>query len=71
MSLTDGTRKMSKSDKVDRSRINLTDSEDTIRMKIGKAKTDSINELYLDDQQRPEVSNLLRLYAALANKPAA
>ena len=42
MSLTDGTKKMSKSDKKERSRINLTDTMDQIEEKIMKAKTDSI-----------------------------
>ena len=42
MSLTDGRKKMSKSDRSDRSRINLTDSPDTVRQKIMRAKTDSL-----------------------------
>lgn len=67
MSLTDGTKKMSKSDRSEKSRINLTDSAELIRQKILKAKTDSINEIYLDEEKRPEVSNLLRLYAAFQN----
>ena len=68
MSLRDGTRKMSKSDPSDQSRINLTDDADTISKKIRKAKTDSAplpdNLAALKD--RPEAKNLVNIYAALA-----
>jgi tryptophanyl-tRNA synthetase len=69
MSLRDGTKKMSKSDPSDMSRINLTDPPDLIVQKIRKAKTDpdalpgSIGEL----ERRPEADNLLTLYAALTD----
>jgi tryptophanyl-tRNA synthetase len=68
MSLRDGTRKMSKSDPSDASRINLTDSADQISQKIRKAKTDpeplpdSLDGL----RDRPEARNLVNIYAALA-----
>ena len=68
MSLRDGTKKMSKSDESDYSRINLTDDADAIALKIRKAKTDpeplpaSLAEL----ANRPEADNLVMIYAALA-----
>ena len=67
MSLRDGTKKMSKSEVSDLSRINLTDNKDTIISKIKKAKTDpmplpaDINEL----DKRPEAKNLLSIYSSL------
>jgi len=68
MSLRDGTKKMSKSDPSDQSRINLTDDADTIAHKIRRAKTDPHplphEEKELD--QRPEADNLVGIYAALA-----
>ena len=64
MSLRDGTKKMSKSEESDYSRINLKDSEEDIIKKIKKAKTDSVpipdNEKELKD--RPEALNLLSIY---------
>jgi tryptophanyl-tRNA synthetase len=69
MSLRDGTKKMSKSDTSDYSRINMTDDAETIGLKIRKAKTDphplpaSIEEA----EKRPEADNLLGIYAALAD----
>ena len=69
MSLKDGTKKMSKSELSDLSRINLTDGKDLIVNKIKKAKTDSlplpssINEL----KERPEAKNLLGIYSSLMN----
>lgn len=70
MSLRDGTKKMSKSDPSDNSRINLTDDADTIAQKIRRAKTDSeplpSEEKGLDP--RPEADNLVGIYAALAGK---
>ena len=68
MSLRDGSKKMSKSDPSDLSRINLADDSDTISQKIRKAKTDphplhaELSEL----KQRPEADNLVGIYAALA-----
>ena len=70
MSLRDGTKKMSKSDPSDLSRINLIDDEDTINKKIRKAKTDSDGlPAELDGLAgRPEADNLVGIYAALASK---
>jgi tryptophanyl-tRNA synthetase len=68
MSLRDGTNKMSKSDPSDLSRINLIDNADTIMQKVKKAKSDSIAEIYYDKEKRPEVSNLLEIYACLTDK---
>lgn len=69
MSLKDGTKKMSKSDPSDLSRINLTDDADAIAKKIKKAKTDPeplpSEEAGLD--KRPEADNLVGIYAALAD----
>lgn len=68
MSLRDGTKKMSKSDSSDQSRINMTDRADEIAQKIRKAKTDP-NDLPGspgDFEGRPEAANLMGLYAALA-----
>jgi tryptophanyl-tRNA synthetase len=68
MSLRDGTKKMSKSDASDLSRINLTDDRDAIARKIQKAKTDPeplpSEAKGLDG--RPEAENLVGIYAALA-----
>jgi tryptophanyl-tRNA synthetase len=73
MSLRDGTRKMSKSDPSDLSRINMTDDADTIARKIQKAKTDPEplpgEEAGLET--RPEADNLVGIYAALAGKTKA
>jgi len=69
MSLRDGSKKMSKSDPSDMSRINLTDDADTIAKKIRKAKTDP-EPLPLDSkglEDRPEARNLVNIYAALAD----
>lgn len=68
MSLTDGTKKMSKSSESDYSRINLLDSADDIDRKIKKCKTDSISGLEWGNPQRPECTNLLRLYMLASNK---
>jgi tryptophanyl-tRNA synthetase len=68
MSLRDGTRKMSKSDPSDQSRINLTDDADTIAKKIRKAKTDPepLPDTLDALKDRPEARNLVNIYAALA-----
>lgn len=68
MSLTDGTRKMSKSDPSDMSRINLLDEPDLIQRKIKRCKTDSIRGLSFDASDRPECVNLLTLYMLLTNQ---
>jgi tryptophanyl-tRNA synthetase len=68
MSLRDGTRKMSKSEPSDQSRINLTDDADTIALKIRRAKTDP-EPLPSEEkglEARPEADNLIGIYAALA-----
>jgi len=69
MSLRDGSKKMSKTDESDNSRVNLIDSPEDIERKILKAKTDSIESVYFDKENRPEISNLLSIYAAVSNKP--
>lgn len=70
MSLRDGTRKMSKSDISDYSRINLTDDADQIALKIRKAKTDSepLAETFAEMAERPEAKNLLSIYACFADQ---
>ena len=69
MSLRDGTKKMSKSDPSDFSRINLKDSSDEISKKIQKAKTDSLdfpkNEIELE--ARPEIQNLINIFASVTD----
>ncbi|MBD2084468.1 tryptophan--tRNA ligase [Trichocoleus sp. ST-U3] len=69
MSLTDGTRKMSKSDPSDMSRINLLDTPEQIQNKIKRCKTDSVRGLTFNDSERPEARNLLTLYMVLSGKP--
>ena len=67
MSLRDGSRKMSKSEPSDYSRINLTDDADAIAQKIRKAKTDP-EPLPSEEKglaPRPEADNLVGIYAAL------
>ncbi len=68
MSLRDGTRKMSKSDPSDQSRINLTDDADAIAHKIRRARTDPapLPEDPAGLEDRPEARNLVGIYAALA-----
>src|SRR3981189_1013608 len=71
MSLRDGTKKMSKSDPSDYSRINLTDDADAIAQKIRKAKTDP-EPLPSEEkglEPRPEADNLVGIYAALSGRP--
>ena len=70
MSLRDGSKKMSKSDPSDASRINLTDNADAIAQKIRKARTDadplpgSMDGL----KDRPEAKNLVNIYAAFSDE---
>jgi tryptophanyl-tRNA synthetase len=68
MSLRDGTKKMSKSDPSDLSRINMTDTADAIAKKIRKAKTDPepLPEALDGLADRPDARNLVNIYAALA-----
>ena len=71
MSLKDGTKKMSKSDPSDLSRINLVDSADEIAKKIKKSKTDLLGDMPSDVdglQGRPEVENLVGIYSALSGQ---
>jgi len=70
MSLKDGTKKMSKSDVSDLSRINLKDSKDLIINKIKKAKTDPhpIPNIIEELENRPEAENLLGIYSSLKNQ---
>jgi len=69
MSLRDGKKKMSKSEESDYSRINLSDTEDEIKKKIKKAKTDSspIPNKIQDLENRPEALNLLNIYSTITN----
>ncbi|MCA0857047.1 tryptophan--tRNA ligase [Phaeobacter italicus] len=68
MSLRDGSKKMSKSDPSDASRINLTDDADAIAKKIRKAKTDpeALPSEAKGLEERPEARNLVNIYAAMA-----
>jgi len=70
MSLRDGSKKMSKSDPSDASRINMTDDADTIAQKVRKAKTDpdALPSEAEGLERRPEARNLVNIYAALAEQ---
>jgi tryptophanyl-tRNA synthetase len=69
MSLKDGSKKMSKSELSDLSRINLTDDKDQIVNKIKKAKTDSLPmpKIIKELDERLEAKNLIGIYASLTN----
>ncbi len=71
MSLRDGTKKMSKTDESDYSRINLVDDAETIAQKIRKAKTDPhpLPDSEKGLEGRPEAENLLNIFAALSDEP--
>ncbi|MBL4628404.1 MAG: tryptophan--tRNA ligase [Roseicyclus sp.] len=71
MNLQDGTRKMSKSDPSEKSRINMTDDADTIAKKIRKAKTDPdpLPDNVAGLTARPDARNLVNIYAGLADTP--
>jgi len=69
MSLTDPTKKMSKSDPNEKSCIYLTDPENVIRKKIGSAVTDSETCVKYDVENKPGISNLLTILSACTNKP--
>jgi len=73
MSLRNGSKKMSKSEPSDMSRINMNDDADTIAAKIKKAKTDAelIPETTAGLEGRPEAANLIGLYAALSDSSRA
>ena len=69
MSFRDATKKMSKSDESDLSRINLTDTKDQIVQKVKKAKTDNDvidNDIYNENSKRYEAQNLINIYSNLA-----
>jgi tryptophanyl-tRNA synthetase len=68
MNLQDGSKKMSKSDPSDKTRINMTDDADTIAKKIRKAKTDPdpLPDAVAGLEGRPDARNLVNIYAALA-----
>jgi tryptophanyl-tRNA synthetase len=68
MSLRDGTKKMSKSDTSDYSRINMTDDADTIALKVRRAKTDPepLPVVITELERRPEADNLIGIYGALS-----
>ena len=70
MSLRDGTKKMSKSDPSDMSRINLSDDADTIAQKFRKARTDPdpLPDSYEDLKDRPEARNLIDILAGLQGR---
>ena len=70
MSLRDGTKKMSKSDPSDNSRINMTDGPDLIAQKIRRAKTDPypLPETIKELEERPEALNLITIFAALSDR---
>jgi tryptophanyl-tRNA synthetase len=69
MSLRDGTKKMSKSDTSDYSRINMTDDADAVALKIRRAKTDPepLPHTIAELEKRPEADNLISIYSALAD----
>lgn len=70
MSLRDGTKKMSKSDPSDQSRINMRDDADTIAQKFRKARTDPdpLPESYEGLKERPEARNLVDIFTALSER---
>jgi len=73
MSLRDGSKKMSKSDPSDQSRITFTDTADQISKKIRRAKTDpeALPSETAGLKDRPEAANLVGIYAALSNQTSA
>jgi tryptophanyl-tRNA synthetase len=68
MSLTDGTKKMSKSDPSEMSRIDLIDPPELIQKKIKRCKSDRVRGLEFDNPDRPECQNLLTLYMILSGQ---
>lgn len=66
MSLKDGTKKMSKSDPSELSRITLIDDADAIATKFRKAQTDAIAGITYEPETRPSIANLLTIFAALS-----
>lgn len=71
MSLKDGTKKMSKSDPSDLSRVNLIDDANTIAKKIKKSKTDTLGDMPSEKEglsERPEVENLVGIFSAMSGQ---
>jgi len=68
MSLEDGTKKMSKSSPSSGSYISLLDAPDDIRKKIARAKTDMGREVVFDPENKPEVSNLMTIFAQCTDR---
>lgn len=68
-SLTDPTKKMSKSSSDDKSKINLNDTPEQARKKIMSATTDSVGEIHFDWQSQPGITNLLQLLSLLSGTP--
>lgn len=69
MSLTDPTKKMSKSDENAKSRIELLDSAEVIHKKLAAAVTDSGKEIVFDKDKKPGISNLLNIMSVAAETP--
>jgi len=67
--LQDPAAKMSKSSSSPQGIIDVLDEPDVIRRKIARAVTDPGSEVRADEEQKPGVTNLLRIYAALAGEP--
>jgi len=69
MSLADPSKKMSKSNSSERSRISLSDNEQVIREKVRRAVTDSDGDsITFDPEKRPGLANLLGIYSAFTDK---
>ncbi|MBI3443491.1 tryptophan--tRNA ligase [Candidatus Woesebacteria bacterium] len=68
MSLTDPTKKMSKSDEKEESRVNLLDNPTEIKAKIMAAVTDSGSEIKYDKRTKPGISNLIEIYSQTSGK---
>ena len=68
MSLNDGSKKMSKSDINEGSRINLLDTPEIITKKIKRAKSDSYMGMEFNNPERPESRNLLMIYSLLSGE---
>ncbi|MDR3273992.1 MAG: tryptophan--tRNA ligase [Puniceicoccales bacterium] len=66
MSLQNPVTKMSKSDKNQNSVVYITDTDDVIRKKFTSAVTDSGNKIEFDEEEKPGISNLLNIFAAMA-----
>jgi tryptophanyl-tRNA synthetase len=71
MSLKDASKKMSKSDPADGSRINMSDAAEVIGKKIRKATTDAITGISYDKEKRSELANLLDIYCGVTGKSLA